>query len=77
MEDVFILAIYNRLLTEDEKAQTELPQDVDPDTVPVTQSAIFESGQALDEFLIDPELSSLNIKLLSQFKVNALGYIVG
>ena len=77
MEDVFILAIYNRLLTEDEKAQTELPQDVDPDTVPVTQSAIFESEQALDEFLIDPELSSLNIKLLSQFKVNALGHIVG
>lgn len=77
MEDVFILTIYNRLLTEDEKAQTELPQDVDPDTVPVTQSAIFESSQALDEFLIDPELSSLNIKLLSQFKVNALGHIVG
>lgn len=77
MEDVFILAIYNRLLTEDEKAQTKLPQDVDPDTVPVTQSAIFESEQALDEFLIDPELSSLNIKLLSQFKVNALGHIVG
>jgi len=77
MQNIFVLAIYNRLLTDDEKEQTELPEGVDPDTIPVTQSAIFESQQALDEFLIDPELDTLNIQLLSQFNVNEQGHIVG
>lgn len=77
MQNIFVLAIYNRLLTDDEKEQTELPEGVDPDTIPVTQSAIFESHQALDEFLIDPELDTLNIQLLSQFNVNEQGHIVG
>lgn len=77
MQNVFILAIYTRLLTDDEKARTELPEGVDADKVPITQSAIFESQEALDEFLVDPELSALDIKVLSQFKVNDLGHIVG
>lgn len=77
LQNTFILAIYNRLLTEDEKAQTELPDTVDPDELRVTQSAVFENQSALDEFLIDPELSALNIDLLTQFKINDLGHIIG
>lgn len=76
-ENEFILAIYTRLLTDEEKEQIDLPADVNPNKVPLTQSDIFESVQDLDEFLMNPDMADLDIKLLSKYTINNEGHIVG
>lgn len=76
-ENEFILAIYTRLLTDEEKEQIDLPADVNPNKVPLTQSDIFEDVQALDEFLMNPDMADLNIKLLSKYTINNEGHIIG
>lgn len=76
-ENEFILAIYTRLLTDEEKEQIDLPEDVNPNKVPLTQSDIFQNMQDLDEFLMNPDMADLDIKLLSKYTINDEGHIVG
>lgn len=76
-ESQFILAIFNRKLSEEEIKNLDIGDDVNSEDLRITESNVYESEEDLNASLLDnDEFKTLDGTLLTTHKINELGHIL-